>query len=212
MNKTTRLSATALAVYAGMLGIIHAVFVLLQENTQLSGGVFNAIGAPCQPELSWHNCLPAMSLLPTTRISGIIALIFSLLMVMCAFVCLPKRGGAWLLVALSIAMLLTGAGFVPTYAGLIAAVGTAALRAPLKVWRSGWLSQPASLLAHLHPWALILFLIWAVLGWGVGAIANDLLLATGGATFFFFDLLLPLLILTSALAFDSRLASPVSLP
>jgi hypothetical protein len=46
----TRITATILGIYAGLLGIAHGYFEVRQGSIPAEGVMIQAIGAPCQPD------------------------------------------------------------------------------------------------------------------------------------------------------------------
>lgn len=46
MKSTMRIAASALGIYAGLLGMEHGVFETLQGNVAPNGIMINAIGVP----------------------------------------------------------------------------------------------------------------------------------------------------------------------
>lgn len=50
MNNSTRTITTLVGIYAGILGMAHGYFSVIQGHAQPDGVMFNAIGSPCQAE------------------------------------------------------------------------------------------------------------------------------------------------------------------
>jgi hypothetical protein len=115
MNNSTRFVASTIGVYAGLLGGVHGYFELLQGDIAPGSIGINAIGAPCQGGVVWHACLPAMTLVPNFLVTGVLAIIISLIIVVWAAVFIQRKNGGLILILLSILMLLVGAGFIPPY-------------------------------------------------------------------------------------------------
>lgn len=72
-KSATRVAASALGVYVGLLGALHGYFEILQGDVAPDGLMINAIGPPCQPEEVGHACFPAMTLVPNFLVTGILA-------------------------------------------------------------------------------------------------------------------------------------------
>jgi hypothetical protein len=201
-SRATRITAAALGVYAGILGIEHGVFAFLQGNVAPNGLLFNAIGPPCQTETAWHACLPAMTLVPNLHITGILTIIIGLLAIIWAVAFVQKPRGGWVLTALFVALLLVGGGFVPAFVGWVAGVTATRLHAPPG---RGWLSKLRGgrrLLANLWPWPLIILFAWLAGGWLLGHLFGEAMLRWGFVLFFLFDLGTPLLAAFSGRAHD----------
>jgi hypothetical protein len=150
MRKATRISATVLGLTAGVAGIEHGIFEFLQGNVKPEGLMISSIGPPCVPELSWNQCEPAMTVIPSFLITGILAVIFGLIVtVWSAFFVHRKRGGL-ILILLCVPMLLFGGGIFPPIIGVIAGALGTRIHKPLKPresrltgglaagWACGW--------------------------------------------------------------------------
>jgi hypothetical protein len=204
MNRATRTTASLLGIYAGVLGIEHGVFEMLQGNTAPDGLLTNAIGPPCDPEAVWHACLPALTLIPNHAVTGIVAIAVGLAILAWAAVSVQRRHGGLILVLLSIGMFLVGGGFVPTFAGIIAGVAGTRIGAPL-TWRQARRSgRPTRLLAGLWPWPLVVLLAWLPGGWILGHFFNQPLMSLILPLFILVDLGLPILAVLGGLARDVR--------
>jgi len=75
MNNPLRITTAFLGSYAGLIAFQHGIFESLQGSRAPGGVMFNAIGLPCQPELAWHACFPAMTLIPNLLVTGIVAMV-----------------------------------------------------------------------------------------------------------------------------------------
>jgi hypothetical protein len=202
MPRATRITAAALSVYAGILGIEHGVFTLLQGNVAPNGLLFNAIGPPCQAETVWHACLPAMTLVPNLRITGLLTIIIGLLAVVWAVAFVQKPHGGWVLIALFAALLLVGGGFVPAFIGWAAGVTATRLHASSDQVRLSRFRGVGRFLAALWPWTLVFLFVWLPGGWLLGHIFGEAMLRWGFVLFFLFDLVMPLLTALSGRAHD----------
>jgi hypothetical protein len=202
MNKTIRNGASALGVYASLLGIEHGIFELLQGRVEPENLLINAVGPPCQPEAVWHACLPAITLLPNLLISGLLTIFVSLLVgIWAAGFCQRKHGG-WILIALSILMVPVGGGFVPAFIGVIAGILGTRIHASLHWWKTRPLGV-VTVLARMWPWNFVILALWFPGSWLLGYWFGDFLLDLGLLLFFGFDIGLPILIALSAIATDS---------
>ncbi len=172
MNKATRTAASFLGVYAGLLGMEHGFFEIQQGSTPTGGLVINAIGPPCQPDMAWHACLPALTLISNYLISGILALLAGLAVLVWAVGFVYREPGGLILILLSLVMLLVGGGFVSCFIGVIAGAAGTRIYAPLSWWRA----RPSNilhLLAKLWPWAAIVLALWFPSAWVLGHYFNQ---------------------------------------
>lgn len=201
MRKAARIVATALGIFAAIGGLEHGYFEVLQGHVRPESLMIASIGPPCDPERVWHACEPAMTIVPSFLVSGILTLIFSLILLVWSPAFVHRKRGGLVQILLSIGLLLVGGGIFPPVIGIIGgAIGT---RINVPVTR-----RPASVsrfLARLWPWPLILFFSWALLQFPVGYLFNEFMMTTG---FFVPLLILGLMVLTilSALAYDATAA------
>jgi hypothetical protein len=199
MNNSTRLTSATLGVYAGLVGIEHGVFEILQGSAAPNGVMISAMGAPCQPETTWHACLPALTLIPDFRLTGIIAILVGLSVLIWAAGFVHKKHGGLVLMLLSILMIPVGGGFVPAFIGVFAGVAGLHIHRPLTWWR-----DHLTYLSNLWPWILILMMVWFPGSWFLGHYFGSVLLEMGVLLFFAFDIALPLLILFSGFSYDAQ--------
>lgn len=83
--------------------------------------MINAIGPPCQG----NGCFPAMTVIPDFWVTGILAILVSLVVIGWAIVFVGRKNGGTALIVLSIVLLLVGGGFLPPLLGILAgAIGT----------------------------------------------------------------------------------------
>ncbi len=104
MRKATKIVATWLGIVAGIAGLEHGYFEILQGNAKPASLMFPSMGPPCVPEEVWNACEPSMSILPNFLVTGILAIMISLLIMMwsAAFVHLKK--GEAVLILLSVVL------------------------------------------------------------------------------------------------------------
>ncbi len=179
MRRATRITATVLGLIAGGAGIEHGVFEVLQGNARPEGLMIASIGPPCVPELTWNACEPAMTVLPSFLLTGILAIVLgSAVMAWSAFF-LRKRHGGLVLILLSVPLLLFGGGIFPPIIGIVAGVLATRIQKLLVPETSRLSGGLLRLLAALWPWALVLFVVWVLGQWVIGYFANDWLLANG---------------------------------
>ncbi|NCC32776.1 MAG: hypothetical protein EOM24_12260 [Chloroflexia bacterium] len=187
-----RLTVAFLGGYAGMLGMQHGSFALLQGATVPTGVLFNAIGPPCRPETVWHACFPAMTLIPNLRVTGIAAIIVGFLLLLWALRFVQRRHGGWMLGLLAVLLLLVGGGFVPVFIGLVAAAASHGLQRP-----GTW--PRCAAVARAWPGPLVAMALWLPGSWLLGHFFGSAMLAASGVLFLVFDVGLPVLAACSGL-------------
>jgi hypothetical protein len=201
MNYTVRLSASALGAYAGLLGIEHGIFEILQGNIATNGVLINAMGPDCKPETAWHACFPALTLIPNYLATGILATIIGLMVLIWATGFVHRRYGGAILILLSALMVPVGGGFVPAFIGILAGVAGTRIHASLNWWRK--LSpRVLNFLSLFWPWVLLILAIWLPGSWIIGYFFKDMMLNLSLILFFIFDIGLPVLIVVTGIAFD----------
>lgn len=194
-EQALRITVAFLGIYAGFLAIQHGIFAVLQGNRAPDGLLINAIGPPCEPETIWHACFPALTLIPNFQVTGVLAVVAGLSVLVWAICFAHRRRSGLLMALLSVAMLLVGGGFVPVFIGLVAAGAAGGLHAPLKSGGRAW-----QILAVLWPWSLLLMAMWMPGSWLLGHFFGPAMLALGGLLFAVFDVGMPVLTALSGLA------------
>jgi hypothetical protein len=179
MRKATRTTATVLGLTAGLAGIEHGYFEVLQGNSRPEGLMISSMGPPCVPELSWNQCEPAMTVVPNFLITGILAVILGILVMTWSAFFVQKRHGGLVLILFSIPLLLFGGGIFPPLIAIIAgAVGTR-IHKPLDLGGSRLSGGLMQGLALLWPWSLALYVLWVFGQFVLGHFYNDWLLENG---------------------------------
>jgi hypothetical protein len=179
MRRATRISAAVLGLTAGVAGIEHGVFGILQGSARPEGLVIASMGPPCVRELSWNQCEPAMTVIPSFLITGILAVIFGLIVTVWSAVFVQRRRGGLILILLGVPLLLFGGGLFPPLIGVIAGALGTRINKPLDPERSRLSGGLLQFLATLWPWALALYVVWVFGQWVIGYFFNDWLLANG---------------------------------
>ena len=170
MNRATKTIASTFGVLVGFAGIDHGIFEILQGNTPTNGVMIAAIG-PAQR--FWHyGEETALTIVPNFLITGILAVIFGILITLWATAFIDKKYGAGILFLLGIMLFLFGGGFAPIFTTIIASLVATRINKPLNFWRAvlpGFLCQ---FLARIWLKTLVAFVlifivsvIIAVFGW-----------------------------------------------
>lgn len=170
MRNATKSAATWFGIAAGIAGIEHGYFETLQGNTRPESLMIASIGPPCVPEEIWNACEPAMTIIPNFVITGILAVIISLLVLIWSIAFVQRKYGGVVLILLSIALLLFGGGLFPPLIGIVGGIAGLKINKPLADKQPSSISQ---FMAKLWPWPLVIFIVWIFWQWIVGYFFND---------------------------------------
>jgi hypothetical protein len=199
MNRATRAAAAVLGIYAGVLATIHGIFEILQGSGVPTSPMVQAIGPACQPETVWHACLPALTLLPSFLISGIVTVILGVVILVWSFVFITRKFGSLGLVLLPIGLIPVGGGFVPAWLGILAGTTATQIRRPPPAQSPNAMMR---LLARFWPVSVLVLIAWFPSGWLLGAVLPDVMSTLALPLFLVFIVLLPLLTAFSAVSYD----------
>jgi len=192
MRRATRVVASWFGFAAGIFGIEHGYFEILQGNVRPDSLMIASMGPPCEPEKVWNTCEPAMTVIPNFLVTGILALIIGIIVLIWAAAFVQRKKGGLVLILLSILMLLFGGGIFPPLIGIVGGVAGTKINAPLA-------RQPGSVLrffAKLWPWPLVIFLVWIFGQWIIGYFFNEFLQKNGYLSLLLIVGLLPLSVFT----------------
>jgi hypothetical protein len=137
----TRAVASTLGVLVGLAGIEHGFFELLQGNVTR-----------------------ALTIIPNFFVTGMLAIIFGLLVTVWSGAFIDRKYGAWVLLLLSIMLWLVGGGFAPIFMLILAFATATRINKPLKWWRAHLHVDLRDLLATLWPWSLMAFVLVFFIG------------------------------------------------
>ena len=189
MRRATKTVATWFGISAGIAGLEHGYFEILQGSTRPAGLLIVSMGPPCVPEEIWNGCEPAMTILPNFLVTGILAVLLGLAIIVWSAAFVQRRRGGLVLMLLSGALLLFGGGIFPPVIGLIGGAAGTRINKPVTDKPAGSMLRLA---ARLWPWPLVIFLIWT---WGqfvVGFFFNDFLQSVMGFSVLLILAMLPL--------------------
>lgn len=145
-----RITATTFGVLAGLAGMTHGVGEVLQGSVAPDGIVIHSwTRGPIATNLGGE---PAMTLVPNLLVTGVLALLVGLALVVWSIGFVHRKGGGWVLIALSVAMLLVGGGLAPPVIGILAGVAGTGAGAPLFWWRRRLSAGAQRGLARAWPW------------------------------------------------------------
>jgi hypothetical protein len=194
MNRATRIVVGVIGGYAGLLGMAHGVFEYRQGRLPTGGILIDAI-APCQREVMWHACFPAMTVLPNFFLSGILAIIAGLFVLFWAVGFAHRKRGGAISIGLSALLLLVGGGFTPPALGVLS--GAIATRIDRPSQQVGTLSGPfGAFLAKLWPWPVFGYIGWLITQTLVGIFFGAFMLKLGVFALLITNLLLLTMILS----------------
>lgn len=169
-NKATRTVASTMGILVGLAGIDHGIFEILQGNVPPSDIMFAAIG-PAQRFWEYGE-ETALTIIPNLFITGILAVIFGILVTLWASLYIDKKFGAGFLMLLSIILFLVGGGFAPIIMATIASLTATRIDKPLKFWRVVLPRFLRRFLGEIWLWVLIIFVVIfvfsvvvAIFGW-----------------------------------------------
>ena len=198
MRKATRAVATFFGVIAGIAGIEHGIFEVMQGNARPESLMIPSMGPPCVPEKVWNACEPAMTVIPNFLVTGSLAIIIGLAVVVWSAAFLERKNGGAVLMGLSFALLLVGGGIFPPLIGMVGGVAGTKINAPVSGKPAGGFVR---CLAKLWPGSLVVFVVWILGQWVVGYFFNDFLQKNGYFSLLLILVLLPVSVL-SAYAHD----------
>jgi hypothetical protein len=177
MNQAIKTTVSGLGLSAGIAGIEHGIFELLQGNVRPDGLFIESIGPPCQPEAAWNSCEPALTIVPNFLVTGILAIAIGLIMTIWSAGFVQRKYGGVVLIFLSIALLLFGGGLFPPVIGIIAGVFGTRINKPLGWTRTHLTGTSTRWLARLYPWALVAYLVMVLGQWIVGHFFNEFMMS-----------------------------------
>jgi hypothetical protein len=131
--KSLRVSAAVIGTLCGISGLEHGFFEILQGNVAPKGLLIQAIG---EANRFWPNGIEtAFTLVPSFFTSGLLAIFFSILVIVWSVFFIQKKHGWLVYLFLSTCQFLTGGGFAQIF--LTVALGLTAGRfgKPLNWWR-----------------------------------------------------------------------------
>jgi hypothetical protein len=188
MRSATKNVAAWLGMAAGIAGLEHGYFEILQGNTKPQGVMFASMGPPCDPEKIWNACEPAMSILPNFLISGILTVLIGLAVLVWSARFIQFKHGGHVLILLSLVLLFVGGGFFPPVIGIVAGVTGLSINKTIHEKQLGGFTL---LMARLWPWPLLILIFWFFGQFVIGYFFNDFLSGIMGGVVFFILGMLP---------------------
>ena len=193
MRKATKTTATWLGIAAGVAGLEHGYYEILQGSTRPESLMIASMGPPCVPEEIWNACEPAMTIIPNYLVTGILAMLLGLAMIIWSAAFIQREHSGLVLILLSIGLLLFGGGLFPPLIGLIGGAAGTVINKPIT-------REPGNittLAAKLWPWPLVILMTWLLGQFLVGYFFNDLLMSSMAWGLFLVLSMLPLSVYTA---------------
>jgi len=157
MNRATRIIVATIGVMLGIAGMDHGFFETLQGNTPTNGLIIQAIGDSQQMWL--YGTEEAFTIIPNFLLTGILAIIFSIAIIIGSVGFVHKKHGPTAFILLFVLLFLTGGGigqivfFIPTW------LASTRINSPLAWWRKVLPEKIRRFLAKLWPFSLSAVLI-----------------------------------------------------
>jgi hypothetical protein len=151
----TRVTALIFGIASGLLGLEHGYYETLQGNVKPDGLLIRAMGAPCQVVTSPVGCEPAMIILPSFLVTGMLAILVSLLIITWASTLVQRKNGGTVLILLSLVLLLVGGGFTSLPFGILAGLAGMGINPSPTGWHAYLSAGLRHTLGKFWPWSLI---------------------------------------------------------
>ncbi len=146
--------ASGTGIVAGIAGMEHGFFEMLQGNNIINGHVIEAIGSA---QRFWvYGTEPAFTLIPNFLITGITATIISIILIIWSAVFIDNKYSVLAVLGLSVIMFLTGGGFAPPVFAIAAIISVLLMKMKHKLLRTYCPKQIIDFLSK--PWKIILIL------------------------------------------------------
>ena len=196
-NKATRIFASTLGILVGLAGVEHGILEILQGNVRPDSIMTEAIGP--EQKLWEFATETVLTIVPNMFISGILSVIFGILVTVWAFAYLGKKYGAVVLLLLSIILFLVGGGFAPIFLTILAFIAATKVNKPLKFWQSVVPVGFRNLVAKLWPWTLVISVISFVVAVEIAIFGDPILSLVGAETAYSIQFFLGLAMLILAI-------------
>jgi hypothetical protein len=196
-NRATRIFASTLGILVGLAGVEHGILEILQGNVRPDSIMTDAIGT--NQKLWEFASETVLTIVPNMLISGILSIIFGILVTIWAYAYLGKKYSAVVLLLLSIILFLVGGGFAPIFLTILAFIAATRVSKPLKFWQSVVPVGLRNLVAKLWPWTLVISVISFVFAVEIAIFGNPILSFVGAETAYSIQFFLGLTMLVLAI-------------
>ena len=197
-------TALAFGILAGLGGLTHGIGEVLQGNAKPDGMIIDSwTQGPIATNMGGE---PGMTIVPNLLVTGILTILVSLAVMVCAASVRNKNGGRVLLL-LSVIMLLVGGGFGPPIIGILAGVAGTGIGAPSTWWSKRLAASVWRFLGTLWPWVFgvaVINGVFLVIGSLILVYFCDLNNPELFVNSFFFSVLSLLLTIFTGRAYDIR--------
>ena len=148
----TRRTVSILGAVVALAGVEHGIGEILQGRVTPQGLVI----------LSWPNSdafrilggEPAMTILPNLLVTGVLAIVVSLLFLAWATLFIERPHGGFVLMVLSVVLLLVGGGIGPPLIGLLLGLVASRIHTPPTRWSGAPVGTSRRALVNAWPWFL----------------------------------------------------------
>ena len=152
MIKATRIIVATLGSIFGLSGMSHGFFEALQGNVPTGGMFIAAIG---EAQKMWeHGNEYAFSLIPNFLITGIVAMLVSLTIIVWSIGFIHKKHGSIILFSLFVLLFLVGGGVAQIVFFPFICLVASRINKPLNWWRKVLPVRIRKPLGKLWPWCL----------------------------------------------------------
>lgn len=153
MKSATCKVASKIAIIAGLGGIEHGVGEVLQGNVAPDGMMI--VSWPGWELFRVLAGEPAMTIIPNLLVTGILAILVSLVYLAVATVLIEKKNGGLAMVLLSVVMLLVGGGYGSSLLAVIAGLTATRINDSGTGWRTRLPESIKQASIRLCPWAYV---------------------------------------------------------
>jgi hypothetical protein len=163
MNKATKTIVSTVGVILGISGLDHGIFEILQGNSPTNGLLIEAIGPN---HIMWvHGGEGAFSILPTFLMTGILAVLTGIAMIVWSVKFIDTRRGPLGFFVLNLLLFLFGGGIAaPILIYPAAGIAATRIHKPLTGWKKILPERIRPGLAKLWPYTLTIGAISMLVG------------------------------------------------
>ena len=153
-NRATRAIAATMGVVVGFGSIDHGVLECLQGTRPTTGLIVNALGPGYRWSVWKQGGEGAFTLLPNFLLSGIVATLLGVLMIVWALCLLQSRRGSIVFLSLGVTSFLTGGGVAQVVLFTLTWAVARKISTPLPFWRGILPATAQPILGRIWPWTL----------------------------------------------------------